>query len=132
MNDATLNKSSCIAPATASLGECPAESSADKCWYVYIIRSTDNQLYTGITTDIQRRWREHSTGKAGARYFRGRKPAALCLLETHPDRSHASKREAALKQLSRRAKEQLLLQRTAEQNARLNDFNTMFHHNDHA
>ena len=66
-------------------------------WWVYIIRTTDGQLYTGITTDIQRRWQQHSTGKGGARYFRGRKPQALCLLEPHPDRSAASKREIEIK-----------------------------------
>jgi len=89
------------------------DSASQKAWFVYIIRSDDDQLYTGITTDINRRWREHTTGKAGARYFRGRKPQALCLLETHPDRSSASKREAAIKQLKRREKEQLLAQQTS-------------------
>ena len=91
------------------------DSASQKAWFVYIIRSDDDQLYTGITTDINRRWREHTTGKAGARYFRGRKPQALCLLETHPDRSSASKREAAIKQLKRREKEQLLAQQTSAQ-----------------
>ena len=108
------------------------ESTTGKSWYVYMIRSSDNQLYTGITTDIQRRWREHSTGKAGARYFRGRKPGSLCLLEIHPDRSSASKREAAIKQLSRQTKEHLLLQQTAEQQLRLSEFNTIFDHADQA
>ena len=110
--------------------EISAESTTGKNWYVYMIRSSDNQLYTGITTDIQRRWREHSTGKAGARYFRGRKPGNLCLLENHPDRSSASKREAAIKQLSRRAKDHLLLQHTAEQRLCLNELNTIFDHAD--
>jgi putative endonuclease len=89
------------------------DSAPQKAWFVYVIRSDDDQLYTGITTDINRRWREHTTGKAGARYFRGRKPQALCLLETHPDRSSASKREAAIKQLKRREKELLLAQQTS-------------------
>ncbi len=84
-------------------------------WWVYMIRTDDDQLYTGITTDMQRRWREHAQGKAGARYFRGRHPRQLCLLESHPDRSSASKREAAIKQLSRSAKEALLTQLTREQ-----------------
>lgn len=77
-------------------------------WFVYIIRSDDDQLYTGITTDMERRWREHTSGRSGARYFRGRIPRDLCLLERHPDRSSASRREAAIKQLSRRDKEQLI------------------------
>lgn len=77
-------------------------------WYVYIIRTDDDQLYTGITTDIQRRWQEHARGRAGARYFRGRTPRQLCLLETHPDRSSATRREAAIKRLSRAQKLQLI------------------------
>lgn len=77
-------------------------------WYVYIIRTDDNQLYTGITTDIQRRWQEHNGGRAGARYFRGRTPKELCFLETHPDRSSATRREIAIKRLSRAAKLQLI------------------------
>ena len=77
-------------------------------WYVYIIRTDDNQLYTGITTDIQRRWQEHDRGRAGARYFRGRTPKQLCLLETHPHRNSATRREIAIKRLSRAAKLQLI------------------------
>lgn len=83
---------------------------SEKTWWVYMIRTLDDQLYTGITTDMQRRWREHAQGKAGARYFRGRLPQQLCLLESHPNRSSASKREAAIKQLNRAAKNQLLAQ----------------------
>ena len=40
-------------------------------WYVYIIRASDQSLYTGITTDPERRFAEHQSGKAGAKYFRG-------------------------------------------------------------
>ncbi|WP_036189286.1 GIY-YIG nuclease family protein [Marinimicrobium agarilyticum] len=77
-------------------------------WQVYIILGDDGRFYTGITTDIERRWREHTQGPRGARYFRGRRPEQLCYLESHPDRSSASRREYAIKQLSRRAKEQLI------------------------
>jgi DTW domain-containing protein len=77
-------------------------------WFVYIIRTDDDQLYTGITTDIKRRWQEHARGRAGARYFRGRMPTELCLLEEHPDRSSATRREIAIKQLNRQAKEELI------------------------
>jgi putative endonuclease len=80
-----------------------------KIWFVYMIRTNDGQLYTGITTDIQRRWQEHSTGKGGARYFRTRKPEAISLLEVHLDRSSASKREAEIKKLAKPAKEALVL-----------------------
>jgi len=80
-----------------------------KNWLVYMIRTKDGQLYTGITTDIQRRWREHSSGKGGARYFRTRQPESIALLEAHPDRSNASKREAEIKKLAKPAKEALVI-----------------------
>lgn len=80
-----------------------------KMWFVYMIRTSDAQLYTGITTDMQRRWQEHLSGKGGARYFRARKPQAICFLEEHPDRSSASKREAAIKKISKTEKELLVL-----------------------
>jgi len=80
-----------------------------KHWFVYIILSDDQRLYTGITTDMQRRWSQHSSGKAGARFFRGRKPQQLCLIEPHADRSSASKREYAIKQLTREEKLELLI-----------------------
>lgn len=81
---------------------------ADNRWQVYIILGDDGRYYTGITTDVARRWKEHSTGPRGARYFRGRRPQQLCYLEYHPDRSSASRREYAIKQLTRAAKEQLI------------------------
>lgn len=73
-------------------------------WYTYIIRTDNDQLYTGITTDIHRRWREHTSGRAGARFFRTGKPAQLCRLESFADRGGASRREAAIKKLSRAEK----------------------------
>lgn len=76
-----------------------------------MIRTIDGQLYTGITTDMQRRWQEHNSGKGGARYFRARKPDAISLLEEHPNRSSASKREAEIKKLAKSAKEALVLNR---------------------
>lgn len=78
-------------------------------WTVYIIRADDDSLYTGITTDLQRRWRQHSGQRGGAKFFRGRKPLALVYAESGHDRSSASRREAAIKRLARPAKEQLLL-----------------------
>jgi len=85
------------------------ENTNPKTWWVYMIRTNNAQLYTGITTDIQRRWQEHLTGKGGARYFRAHTPQAVCFLEEHPDRSSASKREAAIKKLTKTNKELLLL-----------------------
>lgn len=72
-------------------------------WQVYIILCSDNSLYTGITTDIERRFRQHREGK-GARYFRGRKPLEVIYLENGHTRSTAAKREAAIKALSRTEK----------------------------
>ncbi|KDE38673.1 MAG: GIY-YIG nuclease family protein [Nitrincola lacisaponensis] len=79
-------------------------------WYVYMLRCADQSLYTGITTDLQRRLDQHNNcDRLGARYTRGRRPVTLVWQESHPDRSSALKREAALKKLSRCAKERLLL-----------------------
>lgn len=75
-----------------------------------MILTSDDQVYTGITTDMRRRWQAHESGRAGARYFRGRKPMQLCFLEDGHDRSSASKREHALKTLSAKAKRTLIHQ----------------------
>jgi putative endonuclease len=77
-------------------------------WFVYLIRATDNSLYTGITTDVERRFGEHLSGRAGAKYFRGRSPAAVVFVEGGHDRSSASIREAQIKKLSRRQKLDLI------------------------
>ena len=72
-------------------------------WQVYIIHCSDDSLYTGITTDMQRRFAEHLSGK-GAKYFRGRSPVEIVYQESCRDRASASSREAAIKALSRREK----------------------------
>lgn len=76
-------------------------------WQVYIIRCTDNTLYTGITVDINRRMSEHG-GVRGAKYFRGKRPHALAFLEGGHTRSSASRREASIKKLSRTDKLRLI------------------------
>lgn len=73
-----------------------------------MILCSDNSLYTGISTDVDRRFQQHAS-QCGARYFRGRQPLQLVYLEAGHDRSSASKREAAIKQLKRPAKERLIL-----------------------
>ena len=73
-------------------------------WYVYIMRASDQSLYTGITTDPERRFAEHQSGKAGAKYFRGRTALEMVYLEASIDRSSASRREAQIKKLSRTEK----------------------------
>jgi len=78
-----------------------------KLWQVYMILCSDNSLYTGISTDADRRFQQHASQR-GARYFRGRKPLQLVYLESGHDRSSASRREAAIKQLKRPDKEGLI------------------------
>lgn len=73
-------------------------------WAVYIVETDNGRLYTGITTDIERRFKEHQSGKRGARFFRTSQASRICYQETHPDRSSASRREAAIKKLPRKAK----------------------------
>lgn len=67
-------------------------------WQVYIILCSDNSLYTGITTDVERRFGQHVAG-TGAKYFRGRSPRRLVYLEEGHDRSSASRREVEIKRL---------------------------------
>ncbi len=69
-------------------------------WQVYIIRCSDDSLYTGITTEIGRRFAEHAEGK-GAKYFRGRQPVEVVYLEDGHSRSSASKREVQIKTMNR-------------------------------
>lgn len=73
-------------------------------WYVYILRCADDSLYTGITTSVERRLREHNDAKLGARYTRTRRPVTLAYSEMTANRSAASQREAAIKKLTRKEK----------------------------
>lgn len=84
------------------------QPSDEQKWYVYVIRASDNSLYTGVTTDVQRRFDEHCGSEKGARYFRGRQPVEVVYSESHPDRSSAQQREAAIKKLSRAEKLKLM------------------------
>ena len=76
--------------------------------YVYILRCKDNSLYTGWTTNIERRLKEHNSGK-GAKYTKGRRPCKLVYYELLPDKSSALKREYEIKQLKKTEKEKLVL-----------------------
>lgn len=74
-------------------------------FFIYIIRTERNTLYTGITTDIKRRLREHlGLIGGGAKYTRSNKPVSLEALWSCPDRSSASRLEARIKKLSRSEK----------------------------
>ena len=75
-------------------------------WTVYLARCQDGTLYTGITTDPERRLAEHNSG-SGAAYTRTRLPVSLVYCEVVSDRSSALRREHAIKRLSRNQKEAL-------------------------
>ena len=77
-------------------------------WYVYILRCADDTLYTGITTDVVRRLREHNEAKLGAKYTTARRPVVIVYKKRFGSRSTAAIREAALKKLSREEKLMLL------------------------
>ena len=68
-------------------------------WYVYLIECRDGSVYTGIATDVDRRYAEHVAGK-GARYTRSHPPLRLLARFPHPDRGAASRAEYAIKQLT--------------------------------
>ena len=76
-------------------------------WYLYILCCKDGTLYTGITTDVQKRFEAHQSGK-GAKYTRGRGPLELVYRETCGTHSDALKREAAVKRLTREQKQALI------------------------
>ena len=79
----------------------------DSKWYLYILRCGDGTLYTGITTDIEKRLEQHRTGK-GAKYTRGRAPLELVYREVCGSHSDALKREIAVKRMTRPDKEKLI------------------------
>ena len=77
-------------------------------WSVYMIEVSDGSFYTGISTDVERRFEEHSKGKKGAKFFNGKKPIKILYQENNHNRSSASKREAQIKAMTRLQKEKML------------------------
>ena len=78
-------------------------------WFVYMLLCADGTLYTGVATDVQRRLREHNDdARLAARYTRSRRPLTLVYSEPAADRAAACRREAQIKRLPRRAKQQLI------------------------
>ena len=75
---------------------------------LYMVRCNDNSLYTGITTDLERRILEHNGSKKGAKYTKSRRPVTLVYEEKFENRAEASKREYAVKKLTKSEKEELL------------------------
>jgi putative endonuclease len=76
-------------------------------WCVYILRCKNNTLYTGITNDLQRRFKLHLEGK-GAKYTRANPPVYIAYTEPVGSRSEALKREAAIKKMTKQKKEELI------------------------
>lgn len=75
-----------------------------KPWSLYAVICSDSSIYIGITTDVQRRIYEHNNTKKGAKYTRSRRPVSLVYVESHSDRSSASKAESRYKKLKRSEK----------------------------
>lgn len=80
-----------------------------KSYYVYIIKCSDNSLYTGITNDLKNRIKIHNQGK-GAKYTRGRLPVKLVYKKRYNSKSKALSKEFEIKKMSREEKEKLIKQ----------------------
>ena len=80
-------------------------------WFIYIVQCSDESLYTGITTDISRRIKEHNT-KKGAFYTQNKTPVKLVYHQSMANQSAARKREAVIKKLDRKQKLELIGIRT--------------------
>ncbi|HEX5131290.1 MAG TPA: GIY-YIG nuclease family protein [Candidatus Krumholzibacteria bacterium] len=76
-------------------------------WFVYILRCADRTLYTGVTTDAEKRLSDHNSGR-GARYTRARLPVCLVYLEPAEDRSAALRRESEIKRMRAADKRRLV------------------------
>jgi putative endonuclease len=75
-----------------------------KVWYLYVVRCCDSTLYTGITTDIDRRVREHNSSKRGAKYTKTRRPVELVWSKEYKNRSEAQSAEYNFKKLFHKEK----------------------------
>ena len=84
--------------------------------YVYILKCSDNTLYTGWTTSLEKRLKAHNSGK-GAKYTKPRLPVEIVYFEEFQDKKEAMKREYAIKQLSREEKLNLISGFTREINS---------------
>ena len=76
-------------------------------WRVYIVSCSDGTLYTGITTDLERRIGEHNSAKGGARYTKSRQPVRLVYWEVSENRSEAARREYRIRRMPSAEKRKL-------------------------
>lgn len=79
-------------------------------YHVYIVKCADETLYTGITTELERRIGEHNSSDKGAKYTRVRRPVTLVYSEAYPNRSLASKREYEIKKKMSRVQKLKLIE----------------------
>jgi len=93
--------------ASASDAADPSPPDDETGHFVYVVECADGTLYTGYTTDVERRVAEHNAG-TGARYTRGRTPVEVVHTERYDSQSAAMSREYAIKQLRRPQKERLV------------------------
>lgn len=92
-------------PEGSELTSAPEFIKAQPTWFLYMVRCANGHLYTGVTTDVTRRFAEHQSGSAkSAKYLRGKGPLTLVYSETVGSRSDALKREIALKKWPRSKK----------------------------
>ncbi|MFA5359005.1 MAG: GIY-YIG nuclease family protein [Patescibacteria group bacterium] len=77
-------------------------------YHLYILKCSDQTLYTGITTDLERRVAEHRSSRLGAKYTRARRPIKLVYSRKFRNRSTASREEARIKKLPRADKLELI------------------------
>ena len=77
-------------------------------WFIYIIETLNAKLYTGITTDVERRFDEHKNSKKGAKFTKSNPVKSIVYIEFSSDRSSASKREYEIKQMPRKKKLELI------------------------
>lgn len=83
------------------------ETKQETPWFLYMIRCKGGLLYTGITTDVTRRFKQHESGK-GAKFLRGKGPLSLVFKHPAGNRSEASKLEAVVKKWAKADKEQVI------------------------
>lgn len=80
-------------------------------YYFYIVRCVDNSLYCGITSNLEKRLKEHNSNTSkGAKYTRAKKPANLVYFEEYPDRKTSMRREWEVKKWPKAKKEELVSQ----------------------
>jgi putative endonuclease len=77
-------------------------------WFLYVLKCGDGTLYTGVTTNIQRRLKEHNTSSRGAKYTKTRRPVEMVYWTCFKDQSLAQKAEYKFKQLTRKQKEKVI------------------------